>query len=482
MTVRENIRLSEKNFTGDGTYYYSVLDGSQALQQKVDDGTVSFTYPLDTAVGGNILALDWDGVYFWSLEDKSGGDGVIIRKWGIESFICKQQQIFQLDDGATHTYDSEAFAIEHYRLTVGNNINGDAYTIGLSTIQVSDNSLLESGDVLTFVRRRTSAAQRVGTQYVEQGVVVSTVSGSTTGVVLNAQMAGDPHGDEKGFRGPDVDIDDLDGTHPPTPDEVFVTKYIWLANDNSPGASGSPSIYKLRASNGSNVVQFSGAQYTDVEGMVFYTKYVYGAGLDDPLLTPYRDTVVTDGDMGGKQTYVLISRGSTLLFFNADTNVIDRSMVMNNIKEDTIALWEVYDLFVGGIEPNIVLYRLQNGTTYKDEELVIHDEAWSSVYSYEKQFIRRIVNSIAINAEPSIVPADGLSTSAITSVLRDQYNNTISSDKTVVWSEDSGDVASRLSASQSPTDGFGIARVTYTAGNTEQDVKITAGVQNGLVD
>ena len=86
--ARENIRFEEGNFAGDGTYFYTMLDSAQVLQQKVDDGTVSFSYPLDTAVAGNVKGLEWDGVYFWSLETRSGADGVTVRKWGIESFIC----------------------------------------------------------------------------------------------------------------------------------------------------------------------------------------------------------------------------------------------------------------------------------------------------------------------------------------------------------------------------------------------------------
>lgn len=481
--VRENIRFQEGNFTSDNTYFYSILDSSQALQQKVDDGTVAFTFPLDTSVAGNIKELEWDGVYFWSLEDRSGGDGVTIRRWGISSFICQQQQKFEFIDGATHTYNSDAFALEHYRLTVGINDNGSGgYTTDMTDIVLSDTSMLETGDVLTFVRRLTSAAQRAGTAFVEQATVQTTVSGSI--VQLTAAMSGDPHGDGKGFRGPDVDIDTLGGTHPPTPDEVFVTKTIWMANDDSPGNPGTPSLYKIRSSNGSNLVQFSGTQYEDINALVFYVKMNTGTGLDDANTTPYNTTVEVDSDEGGRQTYLLVARGSSLLFFNVDTNVIDRSLVMSNIKVDTINVWPVFDMWVGGLEPNIVLYRLQLGTTYKNESLVLTDASWSQ-YNYEKQLLRRVVNSIAVTAEPSIIPADGNAVADITAILRDQYNDLIPSGKNVNWSDDSGGAggggAQGIFDTQSPTDGFGTARNQYRAGTTEQDVKITASVTNGLL-
>lgn len=481
--ARENVRFQEQNFTGDGIYFYSMLDGSQVLQQKVDDGTVSFTYPLDTSVGGNILEMHWDGVYFWTLED-NGSTGFIVRKWAIEAFICKQKQVFEFNSGTTHNYSSSSFAVEYYKLSVGVNNNGSGgYTHGLADINISDTSMLEPGDVVTFVRRNTSTASRSGTSYVEQMVVQSVLS--STQVRFTSTMSADPHGDGKGFRGHDVDIDSMGGSHPPTPDEVYVTKYLWVANNNSPGTMGVPALYKIRASNGSNVIQFSGSQYASVGGMAFYTKYSQGAGLDNDNTTPYNNTIVSDSTAGGKQTYLLIARGSILLFFNVSTNTVDRSLVMNNIKVDTINVWPVYDMVVLGTEPNIVLYRLQQGTTYKDSELDLQNESWST-YNYEKQLLRRVVNSISVTADPSIIPADGNSTATITATLRDQYNDLVPSGKTVNWSDDSGGAggggAQGLYNTQSSTNSFGQAKNTYQSGTTEQDVKITAAVTNGLID
>ena len=483
--ARENIRFEEGNFTGDGTYFYTMLDSAQALQQKVDDGTVSFSYPLDTAITGNIKGLEWDGIYFWSLEDRSGNDGVTVRKWGIESFICKQMSKFEFVNDATHTYDCDALGIEHYRLTVGNNTNGDDYTVGLNAIQVSDTSMMDPGDVLTFVRRYTSTAQRVNTSFVEEKIVQSVTN--ATLVLLTTNMSGTPHGasgdpgavDPRGFRGPSVDPDSPgppNGPHPPTPDEVFVTKFIWLSNDNSPGITGTPSLYKVRSSNGSNVLQFSGTQYSNVNGLTFYAKYDLGPLPLDILSTPYRTTVNVDADKGGKQTYLLIARDSVLLFFNTTTTAIDRSMIMNNIKVNTVDHWPVSDMLVGGVEPDIVLYRLQTGTTYKNASLVLTDASWST-YNYEKQLIRRVVSSIAVSLYPSIIPADG-STSKVTATLRDQYND-VAEGVGAVFTHDGDGLIGNTGAVQS--DSFGHSRNTYESGSTEQDVKIVASVTNGLL-
>jgi hypothetical protein len=490
--ARENIRFQEGNFTGDGTYFYNMLDGAQVLQQKVDDGTVSFSYPLDTAVAGNINSLEWDGVYFWSLENRAGADGVTIRKWGIEAFVCKQQQKFEFIDGPTHTYTCEGMAIEHYRLTVGDNVNGNDLTFGQTALTLSDTSMLEPGDVLTLVRRGTSAAQRVGTPFVEQ-VVVQSVSNSTDVelTLIAPGMTGNPHGstgavaappipaDPRGFRGPGFDHEELEadfGAQVPSPDEVFVTKFIYLANADSPSAPGTASIYKMRASNGTNVIQYSGTQYDGVNALTFYTTYVSNVqALEQDYVLKYNTTVVVDSDLGGRQTYLLIARQSSLLFFNTDTTNIDRSMVMNNIKVDTINHWNVDDMMIIGAEPDIILYRLQSGTTYKDVSLVLTDTSWSE-FNYEKQLLRRVVSSISVSVFPSIIPADGSSTAVVTAVLRDQYND-VASGVEVVWSADEvGKVAGT-----GTSDTFGEVRTAYTGGTTEQDVKVTATVASGLV-
>jgi len=495
--TRENIRFQEGNFTSDGIYFYNMLDSAQVLQQKVDDGTVSFSYPLDTAIAGDINGLEWDGVYFWSLEDRAGADGVTIRKWGIESFICKQQQKFEFIDDATHTYTCQGLALEHYRLTVGDNTNGDDYTFGQTSVSISDTSMLAPGDVLTFVRKLTSASQRVGTTFVEQ-VTVDSVSSATV-VALTSAMVGNPHNstggvspvDPRGFRGPSVDPDDVEvilgPAQPPTPDEVFVTKFIWLSNDNSPGLVGVPSLYKVRAANGTNIIQFSGTQYNNVNALTFYTKYNTSIGNDNPPAaspmvggqTVYNTTVIVDSGQGGRQTYLLIARESALLFFNTDSNNIDRSMVLNNIKVDTINHWNVDDMVVVGIEPNIIIYRLQSGTTYKNDSLVLTDAPWSQ-FNYEKQLLRRVVSSISVSVFPSIIPADsGLTDAVATATLRDQYND-VAANVGVTWSDDAG--GGKLIPQGTVTDSFGQIRAKYNSGSTEQDVKVIASVASGLID
>lgn len=463
--TRENIRVSDPNFTYDGEYFYCLLKTAQTLQVKTDDGNIAFSYPVDTTIGNTIETLEWDGVYFWSIEDSTGG--FKIRKWALDDYILKQISVYTFTSGGIHTYSADDMAVEHYRLTLGNNDNGSGgYTVGIRDINVSDTTKISIGDRLTFVRARTPAHLRYATSYVETGTVQEILS--ATSVRLTSVMSSDPYGDGKGFRGPSASY--VAATEPVPPDYVYVHKYLWVLNAYAPSDLTTAALYKINAYNGSNVVQYTGTQYSGINAATFYTKY----NTSGVAPNVYNTTVVNDATMGGLQTYLLFAKGSTLLFFNTSTLTIDRSMAIDNVKADNINLWTVYDLATGGNEPNITLYRLQRGTTYGDPA---SDESWSSAYSYERTILRRYVKSISVSGEPTVVPADGASTSRITAVVKDQYNTAVNA-KTVAWTDDAG---GRLSPTSSTTDIFGRAFTTYTAGTTEADVKITATVPSGLV-
>jgi hypothetical protein len=239
-----------------------------------------------------------------------------------------------------------------------------------------------------------------------------------------------------------------------------------VLNDNAPSDTTKGALYKINHLTGANIVQYSGTQYKNIKGATFYTKYNVAGTYPN-----YYNTTISNNER-----YILYVTGSLVMFFNVVSLGATKSLVINNVKEDLVNTWVVYDMVVGGSEPNITLYRLQLGTTYGNP---LNDESWSSTYSYEKTTLRRTVNSIALTAEPTIIPADGASTSVITAVVRDQYNEVSGAGVTVNWADDSG--FSRVSPTSNITDAFGMTYTVYTAGSTEDDVKITATVVNGLL-
>ena len=462
--TRENIQIADPNFTTDGVYFYSLSYTNQSMQAKTDDGDTAFSYPVDTALTGTVNALEWDGVYFWSLEDKATADGVIIRKWAIDSFLLKQITSFTLTDGGGHTYRADDFAVEYYCLSVGNNgLDGinPPFTYGLSSVEVSDNAVFSSGDTVNFVRRRAPTSQRYGTSLVESKVV-TTVGGD--GVTLNfgSSMSQGVYGDAGGFRGPAATFSASD---PTPPDFVYVTKNIWLLNNNAPSGSATGGLYRLNPNNGSVVVAYSGAQYDDITSAGFYATY----NVSGTFPWQYNTSV------SGTEKFVLFAKGTNLLFFNVDTLAVTKSLSLDAVAKVAGGNWTISDLAVAGFEPNVALYRLQNGTTYGNP---LSDESWSTVYSYEKTLLRRVVSSISITVTPAILPADGVSQSQVTAVVVDQYGAAVSG-KSVVWAEDGA--GSITGSNPATSDTFGRAYTVYTAGSSEEDVKITATVADGLV-
>lgn len=461
---RENIQIADPNFTTDGVYFYTLSYTNQVLQAKVDDGDTAFSYPCDTAITTEIKSLEWDGVYFWSLEDKSGGDGIIIRKWAIDSFLCKQVTSFTLSDGGGHTYRADDMAVESYCLSVGDNgLDGinPPFTYGLSDVEVSNNSVFDAGDTVVFVRREAPTAQRYGSAYVESKVI-STVDGDGVTLHLASSMSQTVYSDNGGFRGPSATFGASD---PTPPDFVYVTKNIWLLNNNAPSGSSTGALYRLNPSNGSVTVAYSGNQYDNVTAASFYAKYNVSGTY------PWQYNTSVDGT----NKFVLFAKDTNILFFNVDTLAVSKSLSLEGISKVAGGTWTVSDLTVTGFEPNVSLYRLQNGTTYGSP---LSDEAWSSAYSYEKTLLRRVVSSISVTTTPSILPSDGTSQAQVEATVVDQYGEAVSG-KSVVWSDDG---AGSISGSNpSTTNTFGKAYTTYTAGSSEEDVKITATVADGLV-
>ena len=471
---RQNIRVKAPNFTTDGEYFYCFLQESQTMQAKTDDGNIAFSYPIDTTVDGTITSLEWDGVYFWTIEEHGSGAtaGFKIRKWAIHAYVVKQLSVFTFSSDTTHTYDADDFAVEHYRVTLRDNSNGaGGYTMGIQDINVSDTAKMAPGDILTFVRAGTPAMSRYATTFVQTAVVQSVLS--STKVRLTAAIVADPYGDGLGYRGPGASYN-TNTEHPP-PDLVYVTKALWVFNENAPGDTSTSALYKINAYNGSNIVQYVGTQYGGITAATFYTKYNTSIKDVNKIYSTYNTTIVNDPVRGGLQTYILFVTTTSLLFYNVTTGVIDRGMTINNLKANATSWWQVFDLCVGGYEPDVTLYRLQGGTTFG---VPLTDQTWTpQAYSYERSILRRYVHSITVVASPAIIPADNASTSIIMATVRDQYNDLVPA-KTVYWTDEG---AGRVSPNSSTTDHLGKAFTTYTAGNVQADIKIVATVPSGLV-
>jgi hypothetical protein len=82
------------------------------------------------------------------------------------------------------------------------------------------------------------------------------------------------------------------------------------------------------------------------------------------------------------------------------------------------------------------------------------------------------INSIGLSASPAIIPANTVSTSTITAILKDKFNAPVSG-KLVTFTDDDN-VGLLLGSNPTNTDINGRATIVYRSGDTARNVKITA--------
>ena len=92
----ENIRFSKSNMVVDSGYFYMFDETNDLLTQKLDDGSISFIYPLDTPLSNTVKSCEFDGIYFWTLENP--GTDSIIKRWKIENNTCNLKDTFVFGD------------------------------------------------------------------------------------------------------------------------------------------------------------------------------------------------------------------------------------------------------------------------------------------------------------------------------------------------------------------------------------------------
>lgn len=421
----ENIKLiksQQDNFTVDQGYFYTFDHDQDSLLQKTDDGNTSFSYPFDTLLANVstdvVKSAEFDGVYFWSLQNKS--NKVSIKRWKVDNYICKLQQTFDyLDSDPSHTYDSNAFSVAHYHTQLTSAVVSGATTIYIDNY--SDDSVLmgfttTSGDGLTMHLGPNSNGEE---EDIEVSATVSggvTVSGST----------------QYGYA-----EDDL----------VNFYTYIWMFNDYNGVSSATGALYKFDAYTGDYVTRYAGGAYKDVGAATFYKVDSFATYGNVDTLAYVKGTNTLFVNVG--------AAGATLPYYG--------SMVMENIKLDEATVIPIYDICMD--DQNI--YRLQDvpdGT----------NTTWSA-YSYLLSSLDAFVTSISLAAYPAIIAANTIATTDIIAIVKDQFLQPIVG-RLVYFTEDDP-VGSITGGTPKNTDSDGKAETIYTSGDAAREVKITAVVE-----
>lgn len=357
----ENIKLNksnQSNFTVDQGYFYTFDKAQDNLLQKTDDGNTAFSYPFDTAISDSVVSAEFDGVYFWSLENTGGGD-ITIRRWKIDNYICKLYKTYSFTGDVSHTYSANAFSVEHYHDNLTTSVSGGSNVIYIDNYY--DHNTI------------SGAKLHIGPNsdgYSETIEAVATVSGGGVTLVSGTTFSYDSN------------------------DEVNYFTNIWVFNNYDGTDSSTGALYKFDGWTGSYITKYPSAAYKNVKACTFYK-------------------IESFSDIGPTDMLCYI-KGTNTLYVNIKEDVTGSlryygSMVMENIQSDESTVIEVYDLAI------------DQGNMYRLQDIPDGGSSTWSYYSYLLSPLESFVTSISLSASPAIIAANGLSTSTILATVRDQF-------------------------------------------------------------
>ncbi len=423
----QNIRLTNPNMVRVGSYFYSFNEESDVMVQKADDGTLAFSYPLDTPISEEVISLEHDGESFWTMENIDGtpANGFRIRRWLIANFVMVLQQTFNFDTDGADTFESSAFTIEHYDTTVAGGAVENTLTLSVN-LGTTIFDLITPGTKI-FLGPSTKAG------FVGESESATVNSPSAPNIITlsadltNGYAAGDP---------------------------VTFSKNVWFFNQHFQKTLDVGALYKASVLDGSILSKTQAGSFTGINACTFHEVDSFTGSL-----TTFN------------KPYLLFIRTTSLLFIDPnDSNLtIELSAVQNNIGNDN----EVFDVEDIGIS-NDTIFRLQKKFNINGSE------STSSTSNYQLATFKPFPTAIAVTAEPAVLPADsGASTSIIVATVTDQYALPFvtSPASTIAFSTSGGGTGSGLSPTGSiALDSAGQATVTYTTGDSAGLVTISATV------
>jgi hypothetical protein len=397
-------------------YYWMMDDDSDSIVVKTDDGTLAYSYPLDTTIDTEVVSFEYDGRNVWTLRATNTNE-LTIERWYIHNYICTLRNQFVLAPGPNHLYDSKAFAVEHYHTSFSVD-----EPPGESVLSIQDGSKMSSG--YTVVLGPNANGQ------VEEKTVSSASANSLqiNGATTYSFEDGDP---------------------------ISFYKRIWLFNNYDGTDDSTGALYAIDAYTGSVITKYAAGAYKDIRAATFF---------DVPRYVFDRSVGQGNSERWDSLAYV---KGTNLLFLNPDDlTTAFGSMTMDNIEDDQATNITIYDLAMEGTN----IYRLQRKATYYGTTGDFND----NTYNYQLSTLNSFITSISMHADPAILPANNVNNSTITAIVKDQFNLPVQG-RQVFFTDD--DPAGNILASPVPTDPNGVATTTYRAGIAAREVRITATAQ-----
>jgi len=418
MTVMSNIKLRKANMSIKDHYFYMFDDDADLLMQKVDDGVVAFSYPLDTPLANEVIDSEFDGINFWTLENTN--PNAIIKRWVIENYICKLKTTLEFigEVSTGHYYDVDAFSVENYYLTIsGTQLPGDK----IIYVSPGYSAKIMGGMTVTLGPNYSGHTETILVSTAVDGIVTLSTE------ITQTYQSGDD------FR--------------------FYNN-LFLFNNFDGIDDTSAALYKMNAYDGSFLVKYTGGAYKDVTASKF---------VNTDKFTEY-----------GIINSLAFVKGANLLFINIEQlgtlSEIYRSMVIDNLLVDTGEILHVFDIDI--VDDNI--YKLQTNGCKFGENVVFESGA-----NYMIEPFKSFLTSVLLYTNPGIIPANNIATTVLTAQAADQYGLPVSG-KLIYFScsaEEDDPVVYIDGPNYSNTDIDGKATIVLRAGPVTGLAKMIATVE-----
>lgn len=282
--AKENIKFPRSHVAISDDYFYYCDERNNTLNVKVCNGDTVFSYPFEYSLGGRqVKSLEYDGRYFWTLQQGDSIDDSVIKKWYLDNYTCKLYDTIELNKTSNDVFRCKTFTLEFYNTTLSSNVESNQAQISINSYY----DKITPGTILTLGPNKDGLYEDV----------------TVTGTINSADELG-------------LDFYTSNSYSEETP--VYFATNLWLINDYTHLNFGG-SLYKIKLSNNRIERVIEDSDFELVNSSCFYNS--------------------------GVSQYILYVVGTTLRFFNAVTELNETSMLLDNRKTDNSEI-TIYDIKV----------------------------------------------------------------------------------------------------------------------------------------
>jgi len=398
--TNENIRFTKAHFVARNGYFYYIDEVSNVLYQKNSNSTTVFTFPILDSIGKPIKCMDFDGRYFWTLQEGDTDRDIVIKKYYESNYVIHLEEELPFYSNLDHYFDVDTFALEFYNTTLSEPIFKD--DTSLSILHYSEKVV--PGTVVTIGPNSEGDYENV----------------TVTGTLNDDNLLGLDF-----FTMKDYAI----GT------DIYFTTNIWLLNKYAFHIVNGGALYQVRLPQQEIVSVTVDEDFAAITASCFYS-----------TLT---------------NSYIIMVWNNSLRFLNSTSLVVDKTMVLDNIKVDNATIIPIVGLQLDGD----TLFRLQASASYFGEDFDF------GTFNFQVSPLRPFIDSVSIDVLPKILPANGINIADVEAVVKDQYGAPIQLKPVKFIDTDS---VGFLTIAERYTNLAGTAKTYYKAGIVPNTVFITA--------